>query len=57
MKRIHKYRIQDANRLYLYTGTIKGSWFTIEEAREIVRYDLGQRIVEHDGVNMLWESF
>jgi len=48
-----KYRIQNENGTFLNAGTGLGSWFTLEDARKIVSE--GQRIVEHDGVNILWE--
>ena len=52
-----KYRIQNANRTFLNAGTDEESWFTLDDARTIVDYDDGQRIVESDGVNILWEAF
>lgn len=52
-----KYRIQNANGTFLNAGTGEDSWFTLEVARKLVDYDKGQRIVEHDGVNLLWEIF
>ena len=51
------YRIQNANGTMLNAGTDEGSWFTLETARNLVDYDNGQRIVESDGVNILWEAF
>ena len=50
-----KYRILNKNRTFLNAGTDKGSWFHLEDARKIVNYNDGQMIVEHDGVNILWE--
>jgi len=50
-----KYRIQTADHKFLNAGTDKPSWFTLEKARQIVDYKAGQRIVEHNGVNVLWE--
>ena len=50
-----KYRIQNENRTFLNAGTGIDSWFTLQRARELVNYDKGQRIVESDGVNILWE--
>ncbi len=50
-----KYKIRNQNGTYLNNGTDKPSWFTLEEARSIVNYAIGQMIVEHDGVNALWE--
>ena len=48
-----KYRIQNDNGTFLNAGTGLDSWFTLGQARKIVGE--GQRIVEHDGVNVLWE--
>ena len=50
-----KYRIQNQDGTLLNAGTGKDSWFTLEDARKLVNYEIGQRIVEHDGVNILWE--
>lgn len=52
-----KYRIQNENGSLLNAGTGNDSWFTLEEARKLVNYEAGQRIVESDGVNILWEVF
>lgn len=52
-----KYRIQNENGSLLNAGTSNDSWFTLEEARKLVNYEAGQRIVESDGVNILWEVF
>lgn len=52
-----KYRIQNENGSLLNAGTCYDSWFTLEEARKLVNYEAGQRIVESDGVNILWEVF
>lgn len=49
------YRIQNEDRTFFGAGTDLGSWFTLEDAKKIVNYEIGQRIVEHDGVNILWE--
>jgi hypothetical protein len=49
------YRIQNENGTFFNTGTDSGSWFTLEDARKTVNYSLGQRIVEHDGIYVLWE--
>jgi len=51
------YRIQNENRTIAFAGTGEDSWFTLEAARGLVDYDKGQRIVESDGVNILWEAF
>lgn len=50
-----KYRIQNENGTFVNAGTGLESWFTLEDARKIVIE--GQRIVESDGVNILWEVF
>jgi hypothetical protein len=50
-----KYRIQNGDGTFLNAGTDQPSWFTLDNARLIVNYIEGQRIVEHDGVNILWE--
>jgi len=49
------YRIQNENGTFVNAGTGYDSWFTLDLAKKIVNYELGQRIVEHDGVNVLWE--
>lgn len=51
------YRIQNENGTFLNSGTGLGSWFTLEDARKLVNYEIGQRIVEHDGIKVLWEIF
>jgi len=50
-----KYRIQNANGTFLNAGTGRDSWFTLDTARKLVNYEIGQRIIESDGVNILWE--
>lgn len=55
MKKEYKYKIKNADGTYLNSGTDLPSWFTLEEARKIVNYSIGQQIREHDGVNDLWE--
>jgi hypothetical protein len=52
-----KYRIQNENGTFLNAGTGNDSWFTLEQARKLVNCEAGQRIVESDGVNILWEVF
>ena len=49
------YRIQNANRTILNAGTGIDSWFTLEKSRELVNYEAGQRIIESNGVDILWE--
>lgn len=51
----YKYKIRNANGTYLNNGTGLQSWFTIEEARKIVNYEIGQQIREHNGMFDLWE--
>jgi len=53
----YKYRILKADKRFLNAGTGLDSWFTLEQARQIVDYTKGQQIVESDGVNILWEAF
>jgi len=50
-----KYRIQNENGTFLNAGTGLDSWFNLEDARKLVNREIGQRVVEHDGVNVLWE--
>ncbi len=50
-----KYRIQNENGTFLNAGTGLESWFNLEEARKLVNYEIGQRIVEHNGTEVLWE--
>lgn len=52
-----RYRIRKADGRFLNAGTGEDSWFTLEKARELVNYEKGETIVEHDGVNVLWEIF
>lgn len=49
------YRIQNNNGTFLNAGTGLDSWFTLETARKLVNYEQGQRIIESDGINVLWE--
>ncbi len=49
------YRIQNSDGTFLNAGTGSESWLTLEDARNIVDYKSGQRIVECDGGNILWE--
>jgi flagellar basal body rod protein FlgG len=52
-----KYRIQTSDGRIKYAGTGHDSWFTLERAREMVNRPEGERIIESDGVNILWEVF
>jgi hypothetical protein len=49
------YRIRNQDGTFLNAGTGKESWFSLEQARKLVNYDINQMIVESDGVNILWE--
>lgn len=49
------YRIQNENGTFLNAGTGLDSWFTLDNARKLVDYKIGQRIIESDGVYVLWE--
>jgi hypothetical protein len=59
MKAIIKsnYRIQNENRTFLNAGTGLESWFNLEYARKLVNYEIWQRIVECNGINILFEIF
>lgn len=52
-----KYRILKADKTFLNAGTGLDSWFTLEQAREIVNYENGETIIEHNGIDILWEIF
>jgi hypothetical protein len=52
-----RYRIQNSDGTIHNAGTGMDSWFTLDDARKIVKRDDGQRIVESDGVSILWETF
>lgn len=52
-----KYRIQNKDKTIAFVGTDKPSWFNLEQARDLVDRDKGQIIIEHDGINILWETF
>lgn len=49
------YRIQKEDGTIKYAGTGTDSWFNLETARKKVEYAKGEIIIEHDGVNTLWE--
>ena len=55
MKKPIKYRIQNADGTIHNAGTDNPSWYDLETARKTVNYERGQRIVEDDGMNILWE--
>lgn len=50
-----RYRIQTKDGRMKFAGTDRPSWYNLENARKVVNYDNGERIIEHDGVNILWE--
>ena len=50
-----KYRIINSDKTILNAGTGLNSWFFLKDARKIVDYSKGQKIVEHDGMDILWE--
>jgi len=50
-----KYRIQNADGTIHNAGTDNASWYNLERARKEVNYEKGQRIVEDDGMQILWE--
>lgn len=47
------YRIQNADGTLLNAGTSLNSWFTIEQAREIINRGIGQKIVYDTGMFIL----
>jgi len=49
------YRIENSDGTFLNAGTGLNSWFTLDEARKLVNRNIGQRIIETDGVRELWE--
>lgn len=55
--KMEKYRIQNENGTFLNAGTGLDSWFTLDNARKLVNYEIGQRIIESNGVDVLWEIF
>jgi len=50
------YRIQKEDGKILNAGTDSPSWFNLDDAREIKKHEKNSRIVESDGVNILWET-
>lgn len=54
-KNPYKYRILTADKRYVNAGTGLNSWFTLEQAREKVNREAGEIIVEHNGMDILWE--
>jgi len=57
LKKMEKYRILKEDGSVLNAGTGLPSWFTLEDARLLVNYSSGEKIMESDGVNFLWEIF
>jgi hypothetical protein len=55
MKQKATYRIKKPDGRYLNAGTDEPSWFDLKTARQLVNYEKGEMIVEHNGVNELWE--
>ena len=56
MRNGHNYRILTFDGRIKFTGTEKGSWFTLMQAKELVNWDDGEAIYEYDGDgNRLWE--
>ena len=55
MKTKTTYRIITADGKIKNAGTDKPSWFNLDDARANVNYQAGEKIIEHDGVNILWE--
>lgn len=51
------YRIKNANGTFRNAGTDAPSWFNLETARALVNYSQGEQIVEHNGIDVLWEIF
>lgn len=51
------FRIETAEKKIKFAGTGENSWFTLDEARKLVDYSKGERIVESNGVEILWEVF
>lgn len=49
------YRIQTKEGKIKFAGTGQDSWFTLDKARELVNYSEGERIIESNGVDILWE--
>ncbi len=51
----YKYRIQKKDGTFLNAGTDLDSWFNLSTARKLVNYNLGEMIVESNGIRILWE--
>lgn len=52
-----EYRILKSDQKYLNAGTGKDSWFSLEEARNLVNRENGDKIIWSDGMNNLGEVF
>ncbi len=57
MKVKTSFRIETASRKIKFAGTGENSWFTLDKARKLVDYSKGERIIESNGVETLWEVF
>ena len=57
MKNKNSYRIIKKDGKILNAGTGIDSWFNLTDARKLVDYDNEQKIIESDGINILWEIF
>ena len=56
MKNGHNYRILSFDGRIQFTGSNIGSWFTLEQARELVNCNEGEAIYEYDANgDRLWE--
>lgn len=42
------YRILDKNYNVKYTGTNTGSWFSLEDAKNLVNYSNGEKVYQYD---------
>ncbi len=51
-----KYRILKSDGKFLGANRDDlPSWFSLQKARELVDYSSGERIIEHNGMDILWE--
>jgi hypothetical protein len=57
IKMVSPYRIIKKDGKVLNAGTDKPSWFNLDNARKTVNRENGEKIIESDGVNDLWEVF
>jgi hypothetical protein len=55
---MYKYRVLTADRKIKFTGTVEGSWFTLDQARQKVNRELGEMIYQYnDNQERLFEVF